>query len=323
MASESADDPDDAEQVYGLRIVAVEAGDAGGRIDRLLAERLPEFSRARLQALIAERRVSVDGAVVTSSSANAVAGDYRVEVPAPVAAEPQGEDIPLVVLFEDAHLIVVDKPPGMAVHPAPGSESGTLVNALLHHCGDSLSGIGGVMRPGIVHRIDKDTSGVVVFARTAEAHRMLNVAFEQRQVTKGYLAFVAGGLDGVTRIDVPLHEARKGKARPAVPGEPGAKHAVTELVVVRRWPRDGAIVAKVDCRPITGRHHQLRVHLRWAGAPILHDPLYGKDTLRGPLAAAPCRRLALHAAELTVPGGRRFVAPLPDDLVALERWLDA
>jgi hypothetical protein len=176
--------------------------------------------------------------------------------------------------------------------------------------------------PVTMDRIDKDTSGVVVFARTAEAHRMLNVAFEQREVRKAYVAFVAGGLDGVSRIDVPLHEARKGKARPAEPDEPGARHAVTELVVVRRWLRDGAIVSKVRCHPITGRHHQLRVHLRWAGAPILHDPLYGKDTLRGPLAAAPCPRLALHAAELTVPGGRRFVAPLPDDLVALERWLD-
>ena len=219
------------------------------------------------------------------------------------------------LLHEDAELIAVATPAGIPVIPARGEPpEACLLHVLAAERGERL---------WVVHRIDKDTSGVVVFARTAEAHRMLNVAFEQRQVTKGYLAFVAGALDGVTRIDVPLHEARKGKARPAEPGEPGAKHAVTELVVTRRWPRDGGIVSKVSCRPITGRHHQLRVHLRWAGAPILHDPLYGKDTLRGPLAAAPCARLALPAAELTVPGGRRFVAPLPDDLVGLERWLDA
>ena len=218
------------------------------------------------------------------------------------------------VLHEDAELVAVAKPAGVAVIPARGEPP----EACLQHVVAAARG----ERLWVVHRIDKDTSGVVVFARTAAAHRMLNIAFEERQVTKGYVAFAAGALEGVARIDVPLHEARKGKSRPAEPDEPGAKHAVTELAIERRWTRDGAVVSKVRCRPITGRHHQLRVHLRWAGAPILHDPLYGKDTLRGPLAAAPCPRLALHAAELTVPGGRTFLAPLPDDLVALERWLE-
>jgi RluA family pseudouridine synthase len=218
------------------------------------------------------------------------------------------------LLFEDAELIAVAKPAGVPVIPARGEPP----EACLQHQVGAARG----ERLWVVHRIDRDTSGVVVFARTAEAHRMLNTAFETRQVKKEYLAWAAGALEGVTRIDVALHEARKGKTRPAEPGEPGAKHAVTELAVETRWRKDDAVISRVRCRPITGRHHQLRVHLRWAGAPILHDPLYGKDTLRGPLAAAPCPRLALHAAELTVPGGRHFVAPLPDDLVALERWLD-
>lgn len=218
-------------------------------------------------------------------------------------------------LHEDAELLAVAKPPGIPVIPARNEPP----EACLQH---QLAAARGE-RLWVVHRIDKDTSGVVVFARTAEAHRMLNIAFEERQVTKGYLAWVAGALDGVTRIDVALHEARRGKTRPAEPGEPGAKHAVTELAVERRWQRGDSVVSRVRCRPITGRHHQLRVHLRSAGAPILHDPLYGKDTLRGSLAAAPCPRLALHAAELTVPGGRHFVAPLPADLVELQSWLEA
>ena len=220
-----------------------------------------------------------------------------------------------MILHEDAELIAVAKPPGVAVIPARGEPP----EACLQHRLAAARG----ERLWVVHRIDRDTSGVVVFARTAEAHRMLGIAFEERRVDKRYLAWVAGALDGTTRIDVDLHEARKGKTRPAEPGEPGAKRAVTELAVERRWSVDSGVVSRVRCHPITGRHHQLRVHLRWAGAPILHDPLYGKDTLRGPLAAAPCPRLALHAAALTVPGGRTFTAPLPDDLLALEAWLEA
>jgi RluA family pseudouridine synthase len=220
-----------------------------------------------------------------------------------------------MVLHEDADLLAVAKPAGIPVIPArdePPEES--LWHRLAGERGERL---------WVVHRIDRDTSGVVVFARTAEAHRMLSMAFERREVDKTYLAWAAGSVDDAVRVDLPLHEARRGKARPARPDEPGARAAVTELAVERRWRRGDAQVARVRCHPITGRHHQIRVHLRALEAPIVHDPLYGKRTLRGPLAEAPCPRLALHAASLAVPGGRRFTAPLPDDLRALEAWLDA
>jgi len=223
------------------------------------------------------------------------------------------------VLYEDAELVAVAKPSGIPVIPArdePPEES--LQHQLAIARGERL---------WVVHRIDRETSGVVVFARTADAHRALNTAFETRKVDKTYLALAAGALDGdaglITRIDVPLHEARRGKARPAEASEPGAKHAVTELAVERRWRHGDGVISRVRCHPITGRHHQIRVHLRWANAPILRDPLYGKATGRGALAEVPCPRLALHAASLTVPGPRTFTAPLPEDLAAVEAWLDA
>jgi tRNA pseudouridine32 synthase/23S rRNA pseudouridine746 synthase len=219
------------------------------------------------------------------------------------------------VLYEDAELVAVAKPSGIPVIPARDEPP----EACLQH---QLAAARGE-RLWVVHRIDRETSGVVVFARTADAHRALNTAFETRKVAKTYLAWAAGALDGVTRIDVALHEARRGKARPAEPGEPGAKHAVTELAVERRWRRGDDVVARVRCHPITGRHHQIRVHLRYANAPIVCDPLYGKVTARGALADAPCPRLALHAASLTVPGPRTFTAPVPDDLAGFEAWLDA
>jgi tRNA pseudouridine32 synthase/23S rRNA pseudouridine746 synthase len=221
------------------------------------------------------------------------------------------------VLYEDADLIAVAKPAGITVIPARDEPADDCLQARLAAArGERL---------WIVHRIDRDTSGVVVFARTAAAHRTLSMAFEHRDVDKRYLAWVAddGALPDAGVIDVALHAARKGKSRPAAPDEPGARAARTEYAVERRWRKDGAAVARVRCHPVTGRHHQIRVHLRSAGAPILRDALYGKVTSRGALAAAPCARLALHAAQLTVPGPRTFVAPLPDDLVALEAWLDA
>lgn len=220
-----------------------------------------------------------------------------------------------LLLHEDADVVAVAKPSGIPVIPARGEPPDESLHARLEaERGERL---------WIVHRIDRDTSGVVVFARTAAAHRALSMAFEHREVDKTYLAFAAGALDGVTRIDVPLHEARRGKARPAHPGEPGGRPALTEITVERRWRRDDAVVARVRCHPVTGRHHQIRVHLRSVDAPILGDPLYGKATRRGAYAEVPCPRLALHAASLAVPGGRTFTAPLPDDLAAVEAWLEA
>ena len=246
---------------YGLRVVALSPEDAEGRLDKALAARLPELSRARLQALIAEGRVTRAGAPVVGSS-RAQPGDYRLEIPAPVAAEPQPEAIPLVVLYEDAHLIVVDKPPGMAVHPAPGSESGTLVNALLHHCGDSLSGIGGVARPGIVHRIDKDTSGVIVAAKTDAAHQGLSALFATHDIDRVYVALTRGAPSPPRgTIEGAIARSTSDRKKMAIV-KSGGRHAVTHYAVERAWgPAARPLAARVACRLETGRTHQIRVHL--------------------------------------------------------------
>jgi tRNA pseudouridine32 synthase/23S rRNA pseudouridine746 synthase len=223
----------------------------------------------------------------------------------------------LAVLHEDAALVAVSKPAGIPVIPARGEPAGECLHRRLER---QLRA-----RLWVVHRIDRDASGVVAFARTAEAHRALSLAFERRRVGKAYQAFVAGALPDAGRLDVALHAARRGKMRPALPGEPGRREAVTEYAVERRWEKDGLAVALVEARPLSGRQHQIRVHLRAAGAPILVDPLYGRG---GPAAfqAAPCRRLALHARRLVLPGpsgALAIEAPLAEDLARLRAWLDA
>ncbi|MBX3482682.1 RluA family pseudouridine synthase [Phenylobacterium sp.] len=332
MAPEGEPENDDAEDdVHGLRIVAVGPGEAGARLDKTLAGLLPEFSRARLQALIAEGRVSRDGAVVTDGSAKAVAGDYRIEVPAPLAAEPQAEAIPIVVLHEDAHLIVIDKPAGIAMHPAPGSESGTLVNALLHHCGDTLSGIGGVARPGIVHRIDKDTSGVVVVAKTDAAHQGLSALFAEHDIERVYVALVRGSLlPPRGTIEAPIARSTSDRKKMAV-AKSGGRHAVTHYAVEKIYgPVEKPLAARVACRLETGRTHQIRVHLASRGAPCLGDPVYGSggpsNAVKEAIAAARLSRQALHAAVLgfvhPITGETiRCESPLPPDMAALEAEL--
>ena len=224
----------------------------------------------------------------------------------------------MVVLHEDDALVAVAKPAGLAVIPErDGDPAASLRHRLEAARGEPL---------WVVHRIDKDTSGVVVLARSAAAHRWLNDAFAQRRVAKRYLAFAAGDLPGARTVDLALVEARRGKARPAGPGEPG-KPSRTEFEAQARWRRGADAVTLVEARPLTGRHHQIRVHLRSLEAPILFDPAYGKRTLRGMLDGAPCARLALHAAGLRVPRPDGSVlaieAPLAADLVALRGWLDA
>jgi len=322
MASEADD------ETYGLRVVALEAG---GRVDKALAERLPEFSRARLQALIAEGRVSRDGTPVTDGSAKAVAGDYRVEIPPPVAAEPLPENIPLTVLFEDEHLIVIDKPPGIAMHPAPGSETGTVVNALLHHCGDSLSGIGGVARPGIVHRIDKETSGVVVAAKTDAAHQGLSALFAEHDIDRVYVALTRGAPSPIKgTIEGAIARSTADRKKMAVV-KSGGRHAVTHYTVVRTFgPVEKPLAARVACRLETGRTHQIRVHLASKGTPCLGDPVYGSggpsQAVKAAMAEAGLTRQALHAQVLgfvhPVTGETlRFESPLPGDMARLEALL--
>jgi 23S rRNA pseudouridine1911/1915/1917 synthase len=330
VADEIEIEGDDEVVDDGVRIVAVPGG---GRLDKALAECLPELSRSRIQGLIATGRVTRDGTPVAGASAKAEAGDYALTIPALAPAEPQGEAIPLAVLFEDAHLIVVDKPAGMAAHPAPGSQSGTLVNALIHHCGASLSGIGGVARPGIVHRLDKDTSGVMVAAKTDVAHHGLSALFAAHDIERVYVALTRGApaaAKGVVRTRIG-RSARDRKKMAVL--RTGGREAVTHYAVQRVYgPAARPLAARVACTLETGRTHQIRVHMAHLGAPVLGDPLYGSGppspAVKAVMAAAGLTRQALHAAVLgfvhPVTGqALRFETPLPADMAALDAGLAA
>jgi RluA family pseudouridine synthase len=233
---------------------------------------------------------------------------------------PQSET-PLTILHDDGALVAVAKPAGEPVIAARGEPPGACVQKRLER---QLR-----HRVFVVHRIDRDASGVVVFALDAAAHRATSLAFEHRSVDKLYLAFVAGALEPDSgRLDTPLHAARKGKTRPARAGESGSQAAVTDYATRRRWALGEHVVSMLEARPHTGRHHQIRVHLRAAEAPILFDPLYSRGRMPGVLAEAPCSRLALHAQRIELPsadGSARLAieAPLAPDLVDLVAWLDA
>ncbi|NQU60270.1 MAG: RluA family pseudouridine synthase [Rhodospirillales bacterium] len=244
------------------------------RLDRFLAEALPDLSRSRLKSLIESGQVMRDGGTpVTGPAAKVKAGEvYDVNVPAAIPAEPQAQAIPLNVAFEDSDLIVIDKPPDLVVHPAPGHADGTLVNALLAHCAGSLSGIGGVTRPGIVHRLDKGTSGLMVAAKNDIAHRHLAKQLETRKLERRYQALVWG-----------VPNPAKGEIEGAIGRNPanrkkmavvkrGGKAALTRYRVHKAF---GTLASLVECRLATGRTHQIRVHLADLGYPVLGDPLYG------------------------------------------------
>lgn len=225
----------------------------------------------------------------------------------------------LELLHDDGDVVAVAKPAGEPVIPARDEPAGESVQLQLER---QLG-----RRLWIVHRIDRDASGLVLFACNARAHRELSLAFEHRRVTKSYVAFVAGALaPAAGRVDLALHGARKGKTRPALPGEPGALASVTEYETTGTWTIEGAAVSRVAARPLTGRHHQIRVHLRARECPILFDPLYAKGRTPAGMAGAPCSRLALHALRLDGPhpsGGRLALeCPLAPDLAALASWLD-
>ena len=315
---------------YGLRVVEIEAPHVGERIDKVLADKLSELSRGRVQALIAQGLITFDGEALRDASVKARAGLYRILIPPATAAEPAAENIPLAVLFEDEHLIVIDKPAGMAAHPAPGSESGTLVNALLQHCGKSLSGIGGVARPGIVHRLDKDTSGVMVAAKSDLAHRGLAALFEAHDIERAYVALTRGAPKAraatlTTRIGRSTADRKKmAVLRSTVSG----REATTHYVVDRAFgTEERPLAARITCRLETGRTHQIRVHLASLGAPCLGDPLYGSGqpslAVREAMKQAGLDRQALHAAILgfvhPISGeALRFETPLPPDMAMLE-----
>ena len=313
----------------------LEAG--GARLDKALAEIFPALSRARLQALLAEGVVSRDGQAVSSGSARAQPGLYTIALPPVISATPAPEAIPLTVLFEDADLIVVDKAAGMAAHPAPGCETGTLVNALLAHCGASLSGIGGVARPGIVHRLDKDTSGVMVAAKSDRAHAGLSALFAAHDIERTYLALTRGAPSPEKgRIETLIGRSPSDRKKMAVLRW-GGRNAVTDYVVQQSYgvpAKAGAasMAARVACTLHTGRTHQIRVHLASRGAPILGDPVYGSGSptapVRAAIAEAGLARQALHAAVLgfahPVSGQPlRFETAPPVDMADLERALES
>ena len=326
-----------------LYLVTAPPDMVGQRIDKALAAAAPELSRARLQALIAEGRVAAGAIPVLDPAAKAVAGlEYRICIPAPTDAVPRPQAIPLDVLYEDGDLIVVDKPAGMAAHPAPGTPDHTLVNALLHHCAGSLSGIGGVIRPGIVHRLDKDTSGVMVAAKTDAAHHGLSALFARHDIERQYLALTRGALDPLAgTIATRIGRAPWDRQKMAVV-KTGGREALTRYEVERRFRalaarpgRAGAdadgfakpVAARVRCTLETGRTHQIRVHLAHRGAPCLGDAVYGSSpaaqTLRESVSRSGLARQALHAAVLgfihPVKGDPlRFETSPPEDMAALE-----
>jgi 23S rRNA pseudouridine1911/1915/1917 synthase len=297
--------------------------DKGERLDRFLARNVPSLSRTRLKGLILDGKVSIDGAVQEDPGRKVDAGqEIAVDIPPAVPPEPEGESIPLEVVYEDDQLLVIDKPAGLVVHPAAGHDTGTLVNALIAHCGDSLSGIGGVKRPGIVHRLDKDTTGLLVVAKTDRAHKKLAEQFADHGRTgplvRAYRAIVWGKPDrkhGV--VDANLDRSTKHRDRMAVVSREKGREAIThyEVEEVFAGSNGEPVASLVVCRLETGRTHQIRVHMAHIGHPLIGDRLYAsgfrtKATLLAPDARAVVEgfpRQALHAAELG------FAHPVTDE----------
>jgi 23S rRNA pseudouridine1911/1915/1917 synthase len=315
------------------RIVAPAAA-AGQRADRFLADAIGQLSRSRVKSMIEAGQVTRDGAGFTQPADPVRPGSlYEMTVQDPTPARPQPERIPFAILFEDAHLIVLDKPAGLVVHPAPGNLQGTLVNALLAHCGDGLPGIGGERRPGIVHRLDRDTSGVMVVAKTEPALAALSAAFAARDIERAYTALVWG-----------LPSTAEGEIEGAIGRDPrdrkrmalvtrGGKPALTRYRISRAF---GAALALLECRLTTGRTHQIRVHLSAKGHPVVGDPVYLRripavsrlmpEPARSALLDFP--RQALHAATLgfrhPATGEQlRFATPVPPDFETLLCMLEA
>lgn len=290
----------------------VAAEQAGERLDKALAMLAGEISRARLQQVIKEGGVRLNGAVATDGKRKVVEGDeISLVMPAARPPDPVGQDIPLDVVYEDDDLIVIDKPAGLVVHPAGGHEDGTLVNALIAHCGESLSGIGGVRRPGIVHRLDKDTSGLLVVAKNDRAHQKLAKQFADHGRTgplqRAYLAIVWGTprlREGT--IDAPLERSNRNREKMAVVKEGRGREAITHITLIERYPpllkgldETEPLASLVECRLETGRTHQIRVHMSHIGHPLLGDQLYGSGF------ATKASRLPEDAREALIALGRQ------------------
>ena len=322
--------------------LTVTGNEDSSRLDRVLAGKLQQLSRSRLKVLILEGQVMVGSAPIRDPAYHVAAGDtITIDVPQAVAAEPAGEDIALVIVYEDDDIIVIDKPSGLVVHPAAGHETGTLVNALIAHCGASLSGIGGVRRPGIVHRLDKDTTGLMVAAKNDRAHQSLTAQFADHGRTgamrRGYMAFV-WGVPNRQRgtVDAPIDRHPHAREKMAV--RQSGREAVTHWEVQESFQgRDGKPVATLlACQLETGRTHQIRVHLAHIGHPLMGDSVYGphfktKASHLGPrsqTALAALGRQALHAYLLVLQHPKtgeilHWESPLPKDLLLLQNALRA
>lgn len=304
--------------IPGVSIIETTIGEAqaGLRLDRALAELLPDLSRERIKALIVEGQIVSGGRSLNPSMKVAVGQDYSITLPPPVALDAVAQDIPLDIVHEDADLIVVDKPAGLVVHPAAGNLDGTLVNALLHHCDGQLSGIGGVARPGIVHRIDKDTSGLLVVAKSDKAHEGLARQFKDHSIDRLYAAIVYGiPAPGSGTVDAWIGRSDADRKKMAVHREGRGKHAVTHYRVMERLR--GA--AMVECRLETGRTHQVRVHMAHLGHPLIGDPVYGRDRkgFKSILETLGFKRQALHAKRLG------FIHPVTEEPLAFDSPLPA
>jgi 23S rRNA pseudouridine1911/1915/1917 synthase len=333
----------DSSSHSGQKLQVTVAGDEGSsRLDRVLAVRVAELSRSRLKALILAGQVAIESGPIRDPAYHVAAGDtITIDVPEAVAAEPAGEDIALDIVYEDDDIIVIDKPKGLVVHPAAGHETGTLVNALIAHCGTSLSGIGGVRRPGIVHRLDKDTTGLMVAAKNDRAHQSLTEQFADHGRTgamrRGYLAFV-WGVPNRQRgtVDAPIDRHPHAREKMAV--RESGREAVTHWEIQETFNgRDGKPVATLlACQLETGRTHQIRVHLAHIGHPLMGDGIYGphfktKASHLGPAgqsALAALGRQALHAYLLTLKHPKtgailEWISDLPDDLILLRNSLRA
>jgi 23S rRNA pseudouridine1911/1915/1917 synthase len=293
--------------------VALEDGAAGLRLDRALAEALPDLSRERVKSLIKDGRVSdASGAILRDPSAKAaLPALLEIRVPAATPLHNVAQDMGLIIAFEDEHLIVVDKPAGMVVHPAAGNFDGTMVNALLHHCAGQLSGIGGVARPGIVHRIDKDTSGLIVAAKHDRAHEGLAKQFAAHGIDRRYTAIATGRpMPASGTIDAALGRSNTNRKKMAVVAADRGKHAITHYRTIEPLRH----ASLIECRLETGRTHQVRVHMAHIGHPLVGDPVYGR--VRKPLSevlkARNFVRQALHAAHLG------FIHPVTGNNIALD-----
>ena len=243
----------------------------GMRADKAISAALPALSRSAVQALIQDGRVLCNGAPVQKSTKLPVQSVLAVEIPPARPLEVVAQNIPLDIVYEDSDLLVVNKPKGMVVHPAAGNEDGTLVNALLYHCGDSLSGINGVIRPGIVHRIDKDTSGLLIVAKNDAAHRSLAEQIKAHSFTREYRAVVYGRIKADGTVDAPIARHPQERKRMAVVRSPAAREAVTHYFVVRHFTGFTQLRLRLE----TGRTHQIRVHMAYIGHPVAGDPVYG------------------------------------------------